>query len=129
MSLKGRIATHINSLNFEELVKQSTSTSTLTSLMSGYYGPRGDAIVVKELLALLGNKVQQLRPDIPVRTFVQTVLVTELSVRLVIEDMGINDDQTARSVLMSSAEAGGECHGDQTARSVLSPAEDDDEIL
>ena len=60
MSLKGQIATPINSLKFEELVKQSTSTSTSTSLISRYYGPRGAAIMVKELLALLGNKVEQL---------------------------------------------------------------------
>ena len=59
----------------------------------------------------------------------QTVLVTELSVRLFMEDMGINDDQTGRPVLISSAEAGGECHGNQTTRSVLSSAEAGEDIL
>ena len=45
------------------------------------------------------------------------------------EDMGINDDQTVRSVLMSSAEASGECHGNQTAKSVLLSAEASKDIL
>ncbi|KAI5786672.1 RTC4-like domain-containing protein, partial [Pyronema domesticum] len=78
----------------------------------GYYGPRGGDILLEIIMRRLGSEVgkaaegDKLIARGGVSAFVQQVLVPEAGIRLIMEDMGIRDQEKAKEVLEESREIG-----------------------
>jgi hypothetical protein len=78
----------------------------------GYYGPKGARIMGHTITTHMSEALkQELKRDKVVRAagvggYVNAVLVPELAVRLVMEDMGLADEQRARDVLSESSNVG-----------------------
>ncbi|KAI5810643.1 RTC4-like domain-containing protein [Pyronema omphalodes] len=78
----------------------------------GYYGPRGGDILLEIIMKRLGTEVgkaaegDKLIARGGVSAFVQQVLVPETGIRLIMEDMGIRDQDKAKQVLEESREIG-----------------------
>jgi hypothetical protein len=78
----------------------------------GYYGPKGARIMGHTITTRMSDALkQELKRDKMTRAagvggYVNAVLVPELAVRLVMEDMNLQDEQQARDVLSESSNVG-----------------------
>ncbi|KAF2093143.1 hypothetical protein NA57DRAFT_81484 [Rhizodiscina lignyota] len=93
-----------------------TDDTALDALVPGYYGGRGAKIMAECLTSSFGSKLRERagREDkyiaaAGVSGFVQAVLVPEVGARLVMEDLGVNEDR-AVEVLKEAAELGDLLH-------------------
>ncbi|RAL09863.1 RTC4 family protein [Aspergillus homomorphus CBS 101889] len=83
----------------------------LVNISCGYYGTRGSTKMLEHITARYARKLRRLAPqDHIIHTagvvgYAQAVLVPELAVRLVKEDMQV-DDERARQILRDSMELG-----------------------
>ncbi|RPB10135.1 hypothetical protein P167DRAFT_276433 [Morchella conica CCBAS932] len=81
----------------------------------GYYGPRGSSILLHEITRRLGSfigdaaKKDRLIGQGGVSAFIQTVLVPELGVRLIMEDLNVGEPE-ARKILDVSQDLGEKLH-------------------
>ncbi|KAI5847137.1 RTC4-like domain-containing protein [Morchella snyderi] len=81
----------------------------------GYYGPRGSSILLHEITTRLGSfigdaaKKDRLIGQGGVSAFIQTVLVPELGVRLIMEDLNVGEPE-ARRILDASQDLGEKLH-------------------
>lgn len=79
---------------------------------SGYYGPRGQRIVATALPVKLKRELKSARVDggtlraVGISAFAVAVLVPETLLRLVMEDLGTDDEVKARKVLDESNDVG-----------------------
>ncbi|PTU20570.1 hypothetical protein P175DRAFT_0478522 [Aspergillus ochraceoroseus IBT 24754] len=87
------------------------SGDVLETISCGYYGTRGSGKMLQAITARFARKLRHLAADdhivkkAGVVVYSQAVLVPELAVRLVKEDMGV-DDESARQILRESIEIG-----------------------
>jgi uncharacterized Zn finger protein (UPF0148 family) len=84
---------------------------------TGYYGPKGASIMVKHIQSALSKELSDMCKDKLVQAagiggFVVAVLVPELSLKLVMEDMGIKQETKGRKFLEESSELGRLLHPD-----------------
>ncbi|EEP76972.1 predicted protein [Uncinocarpus reesii 1704] len=88
-----------------------TANSQFEMMSSGYYGPRGSRMMMDSIIMKFATKIRHLAPSDPlmqatgVSGFVQAVLVPELTVMLVRDDMGV-DDENARQIMRDSSMIG-----------------------
>lgn len=94
-----------------EAGEDRTAMTTKTNLTPGYYGTRGLRIISENLFAkftpllkkrMIQDRIMSSRGFAP---YVQSVLVPEVAVRLIMEDMKV-DGEEAREILTNSAEIG-----------------------
>ncbi|KAI9680033.1 MAG: hypothetical protein M1817_005049 [Caeruleum heppii] len=96
----------------ERTLRQSMANAGLEGLTPGYYGTRGARIMMDSIMSAFSAQIRRLAAtDKTISTggvtgFVQTVLVPELAVMLVREDMHLNDDERARTMLRESVDVG-----------------------
>ncbi|KAI0182176.1 RTC4-like domain-containing protein [Xylaria flabelliformis] len=122
--LEGTRASHYRKI-LKERVGSGKNRTLLTNhdnLTPGYYGPRGLQIMTEYIMGTLSDVIRRRAVEdklISARTYtgyVQTVLVPELAVRLIMEDMSITEER-ARDVLKESIEIGELLH--EEARDVV----------
>ncbi|KAF2965162.1 hypothetical protein GQX73_g8431 [Xylaria multiplex] len=122
--LEGSQASHYREV-LKERVDSGKNRTLLTShdnLTPGYYGPRGLQIMTQFIMRTLSDVIRRRAVEdklISARSYtgyVQTVLIPELAVRLIMEDMSINEE-SAREVLKESVEIGELLH--EEARDVV----------
>ncbi|TPR01514.1 DAD family protein [Aspergillus niger] len=83
----------------------------LEKISCGYYGTRGAGKMLQAITARYGRKLRRLAADDQIVKmagpvgYAQAVLVPELAVRLVKEDMGVNEE-TARQILRETIDLG-----------------------
>ena len=98
----------------------------------GYYGPKGAKIMGRVITEHMSDALKQaLKRDKVARAagaggYVNAVLVPELAVRLVMEDMVLEDQQQARDVLSESSNLGILLNADDDEN--LTREEEDDEV-
>ncbi|KAI1111355.1 RTC4-like domain-containing protein [Nemania sp. NC0429] len=111
--LEGKQASHYRNV-LKERVDSGKNRTLLTSqdnLTPGYYGPRGLQVMTEFIMGALSDVIRRRAVEdklISARSYtgyVQTVLVPELAVRLIMEDMSVTEER-AREVLMESVEIG-----------------------
>ncbi|KAI0203933.1 RTC4-like domain-containing protein [Astrocystis sublimbata] len=111
--LEGTQASHYREL-LRERVESGKNRTLLTNndnLTPGYYGPRGLQVMTGYILGKFSDVIRRRAVEdkvISARTYtgyIQTVLVPELAVRLIMEDMSVNEGE-ARDVLEDSIEIG-----------------------
>ncbi|KAI1333239.1 hypothetical protein F5Y16DRAFT_355208 [Xylariaceae sp. FL0255] len=99
---------------FKKKVDSGKNRTLLTSqdnLTPGYYGPRGLRVMTEFIMRVLSSTIRMRAVEdrlISARSYtgyVQSVLVPELTVRLIMEDMSIAEEK-ARQVLQESVEIG-----------------------
>lgn len=84
----------------------------------GYYGPRGGDILLQTLTTRLGSYVGTAADSDPliarggVSAFIQHVLVPEVAIRLIADDMKVNEE-TAHKILEDSREIGEKLNSDE----------------
>ncbi|KAI1739285.1 RTC4-like domain-containing protein [Xylaria scruposa] len=122
--LEGTQASHYRKI-LKERVDSGKNRTLLTNhdnLTPGYYGPRGLQVMTEYIMGTLSDVIRRRAVEdklISARTYtgyVQTVLVPELAVRLIMEDMSITEER-ARDVLEESIEIGELLH--EEARDVV----------
>ncbi|KAL2270931.1 hypothetical protein VTJ83DRAFT_302 [Remersonia thermophila] len=146
--LDGRIARHYPVLRkiladeepshyrrrFEESVCQGRNRTLLTSdanLTPGYYGLRGLRAMTENLITEFAPLLRERAPRdrlVSARgytTYLQSVLVPELAVRLIMEDMSV-DAKEARTILAESSKVG-ELLNDEIADVVLEDSSSEEE--
>ncbi|KAL1843729.1 hypothetical protein VTJ49DRAFT_110 [Mycothermus thermophilus] len=146
--LDGRIARHYPFLRkiladeepshyrrrFEESVRKGRNRTLLTSnanLTPGYYGLRGLRAMTENLITEFAPLLRERAPRdrlVSARgytTYLQSVLVPELAVRLIMEDMNV-DEREARTILTESSKVG-ELLNDEIADVVVEDSSDGDE--
>ncbi|KAJ2978695.1 hypothetical protein NUW58_g7416 [Xylaria curta] len=102
--------------------KNRTLLKSHDNLTPGYYGPRGLQAMTEFIMGTLSDVIRRRAVEdklISARTYtgyVQTVLVPELTVRLIMEDMSVTEER-ARDVLEESVEIGELLH--EEARDVV----------
>ena len=130
--LAGRRASYYDD-RFAAVVRTGRNRSLFQSsanLTPGYYGIRGLRAMTEQLICALApllreiSKVDKVVASRGHTMYLQSVLVPELGVRLVMEDMGVTE-QEAREILEESTEVG-ELLNDEIPDVVL-PDSDDDE--
>ncbi|KAI9839339.1 MAG: hypothetical protein M1837_002224 [Sclerophora amabilis] len=112
-------------------LQQSLLTQGFTTLTPGYYGSRGAQVMMESIMSEFSSQMRKLAASDRlissggVSGFVQAVLVPELAVSLVKEDMVVEDDEKARTILKDSIEMGDllneEDDGDGTGAAVAKP--------
>jgi hypothetical protein len=119
---------------FAEMVRTGRNKSLLTSdvnLTPGYYGFRGLRAMTENLVTEFGPLLlKRSREDRLVSArgstmYLQSVVVPELAVQLIMEDMGVGEEE-ARRILTESTEVG-ELLNDEIPDVVLSSDDEDDE--
>ncbi|KAI0547456.1 RTC4-like domain-containing protein [Xylaria curta] len=122
--LEGTRASHYRKI-LKERVDSGKNRTLLTNhdnLTPGYYGPRGLQVMTEYIMGTLSDVIRRRAVEdklISARTYtgyVQTVLVPELAVRLIMEDMSVTEER-ARDVLEESIEIGELLH--EEARDVV----------
>ncbi|KAI8954826.1 RTC4-like domain-containing protein [Xylaria longipes] len=122
--LEGTQASHYRKV-LKEKVDSGKNRTLLTNndnLTPGYYGPRGLQVMTEYIMGTLSDVIRRRAVKdklISARTYtgyVQTVLVPELAVRLIMEDMSVTEER-ARDVLEESIEIGELLH--EEARDVV----------
>ncbi|KAI1359928.1 RTC4-like domain-containing protein [Xylaria arbuscula] len=111
--LEGTQASHYRDILKERVDsgKNRTLLKSHDNLTPGYYGPKGLQVMTQFIMRTLSDVVRRRAVEdklISARSYtgyVQTVLVPELTVRLIMEDMSIGEDK-ARDVLEESVEIG-----------------------
>ncbi|KAI1176827.1 RTC4-like domain-containing protein [Nemania sp. FL0916] len=130
--LEGTQKSHYREV-LKEKVDSGKNRTLLTShdnLTPGYYGPRGLQVMTEFIMSSLSDVIRRRAVEdklISARSYtgyVQTVLVPELTVRLIIEDMAVTETR-AREVLEESVEIGELLH--EETRDVVSILERQDE--
>ncbi|KAJ8123358.1 hypothetical protein O1611_g9610 [Lasiodiplodia mahajangana] len=112
--------------------KNRTLLKSQDNLTPGYYGPRGLQVMTGLIMSTLSYVIRRRAVEdklISARTYtgyVQTVLVPELTVRLIMEDMSVTEER-AREVLEESVEIGELLH--EEARDVVRIDEREDDSL
>ncbi|KAI0416070.1 RTC4-like domain-containing protein [Xylaria grammica] len=102
--------------------KNRTLLTNYNNLTPGYYGPRGLQVMTQFIMRTLSDVIRRRAVEdklISARSYtgyVQTVLVPELTVRLIMEDMSVTEEK-ARDVLEESVEIGELLH--EEARDVV----------
>ncbi|KAK7755314.1 hypothetical protein SLS62_002821 [Diatrype stigma] len=130
--LEGSHQSHYVSLLKEKVEsgKNRTLLKTDDSVTPGYYGPKGLRVMTDFIMRRLSSVIRKRAVEdrlISARSYtgyVQAVLVPELAVRLVVEDMGV-DDKEARDILRDSIEVGELLH-EETGDVVAHVSEDED---
>ena len=90
----------------------------------GYYGLRGKSRMLEHIMHAFGVKIKVLAVTDGVMAsmgpsgYVQAVLVPELAVRLIMEDMDVNEEK-AREILKESAEVGGLVNMEEEERVIV----------
>ncbi|KAI0535820.1 RTC4-like domain-containing protein [Xylaria digitata] len=111
--LEGSQSSHYRDV-LKERVDSGKNRTLLTSydnLTPGYYGPRGLQVMTQFIMRTLSDVIRRRAVEdklISARSYtgyVQTVLVPELAVRLIMEDISITEE-SAREVLKESVEIG-----------------------
>ncbi|GAP83352.1 putative restriction of telomere capping protein 4 [Rosellinia necatrix] len=111
--LEGSETSHYRKV-LKEKVDSGKNRTLLTNndnLTPGYYGPRGLQVMTEFIMGTLSDVIRRRAVEdklISVRSYtgyVQTVLVPELTVRLIMEDMSVTEER-ARQVLEESIEIG-----------------------
>ncbi|KAI9758791.1 MAG: hypothetical protein M4579_002805 [Chaenotheca gracillima] len=93
-------------------LQQSMLTKGFASLTPGYYGPRGAQTMMDAIMSRFSSDIRQLAASDKVIAsggvtgYIQAVLCPELAVCLVKEDMAVEDDETARTILSDSVDLG-----------------------
>lgn len=132
--LEGKQASHYRNI-LKERVESGKNRTLLTNhdnLTPGYYGPRGLQVMTEFIMGKLSDVIRRRAVEdklISVRSYtgyVQTVLVPELTVRLIMEDMSVTEER-AREVLQESVEVGELLH--EEARDVIGVDEGEDSFL
>ncbi|KAK8048575.1 hypothetical protein PG994_010305 [Apiospora phragmitis] len=130
--LEGERASHFASLlgNKVETGKDRTLLKTDESLTPGYYGPRGLRLMTEFIMHHFSDTVRKRAVEDPLvsaRTYtgyVQSVLVSELAVRLIMEDMDV-DEEDARRIMQESSALGDVLH-EETRDVVVRDSDDED---
>ncbi|KAL2848074.1 RTC4-like domain-containing protein [Aspergillus pseudoustus] len=87
------------------------SDDSLETISCGYYGTRGSAIMLEAISARFSRKLARLSKDDQIINkagpvgYSQSVLVPEVAVRLIKEDMNV-DEETARQIMRESIDIG-----------------------
>ncbi|KAI0450595.1 RTC4-like domain-containing protein [Xylaria acuta] len=132
--LEGTQASHYRKV-LKERVDSGKNRTLLTNhdnLTPGYYGPRGLQVMTEYIMGTLSDVIRRRAVEdklISVRTYtgyVQTVLVPELTVRLIMEDMLVTEER-ARDVLEESIEIGELLH--EEARDIVKIDEKEEDTL
>ncbi|TGJ84305.1 hypothetical protein E0Z10_g4465 [Xylaria hypoxylon] len=122
--LEGTQASHYRKV-LKERVDSGKNRTLLTNhdnLTPGYYGPRGLQIMTQFIMRTLSDVIRRRAVEdklISARSYtgyVQTVLVPELAVRLIMEDISVTEEK-ARDVLKESVEIGELLH--EEARDIV----------
>ncbi|KAI0966785.1 RTC4-like domain-containing protein [Xylaria arbuscula] len=117
-----------------EKVESGKNRTLLTShdnLTPGYYGPRGLQVMTQFIMSTLSDVIRRRAVEdklISARTYtgyVQTVLVPELTIHLIMEDMSVTEER-AREVLEESVEIGELLH--EEARDVVKVNEMEEDL-
>ncbi|ETN37090.1 uncharacterized protein HMPREF1541_08080 [Cyphellophora europaea CBS 101466] len=92
----------------EYLAKQRNSTELVPT---GYYGAKGAQIIAEVITRELSRYISSRATNeaimaVGVGPFVSTVLVPELTTKLIMEDMNVHDEAKARAIMQESAHAG-----------------------
>ncbi|KAI0447312.1 RTC4-like domain-containing protein [Xylaria telfairii] len=133
--LEGTQASHYRKV-LKERVDSGKNRTLLTNhnnLTPGYYGPRGLQVMTEYIMSTLSDVIRRRAVEdklISARTYtgyVQTVLVPELTVRLIMEDMSVTEER-ARDVLEESIEIGELLH-EETRDVVKIDRREDDTLL
>ncbi|KAI0107626.1 RTC4-like domain-containing protein [Nemania sp. FL0031] len=133
--LEGSQASHYRQI-FKEKVDSGKNRTLLKSqdnLTPGYYGPRGLQVMTGFIMNALSYVIRKRAIEdklISARSYtgyVQTVLVPELTVRLIMEDMSVSEER-AREVLGESIEIGELLH-EETRDIVRIYEKEDDSFL
>ncbi|KAK8090075.1 hypothetical protein PG997_005036 [Apiospora hydei] len=130
--LEGKRSSHFASLlsNKVETGKDRTLLKTDESLTPGYYGPRGLRLMTDFILHSFSDTVRKRAIEdhlVAARTYtgyVQSVLVPELAVRLIMEDMDV-DEEDARKIMQESSGLGDVLH-EETKDVVVRGSDDED---
>ncbi|KAI1311395.1 RTC4-like domain-containing protein [Xylaria venustula] len=131
--LEGTQTSHYRKI-LREKVESGKNRTLLTShdnLTPGYYGPRGLQAMTQFIMSTLSDVIRRRAVEdklISARTYtgyVQTVLVPELTVRLIMEDMPVSEER-AREVLEESVEIGELLH--EEARDVVNVNEMEEDL-
>lgn len=132
--LEGKQASHYRKV-LKERVDTGKNRTLLTSqdnLAPGYYGPRGLQVMTEFIMSALSDVIRRRAVEdklISARSYtgyVQTVLVPELAVRLIMEDMSVSEER-AREVLDESVEIGELLH--EEARDVVRIEDNEEDTL
>lgn len=132
--LEGRQASHYRKV-LKERVDSGKNRTLLTNqdnLAPGYYGPRGLQVMTEFIMSALSDVIRRRAVEdklISARSYtgyVQTVLVPELAVRLIMEDMSVTEGR-ARAVLDESVEIGELLH--EEARDVVRIEDNEEDTL
>ncbi|KAK6954284.1 hypothetical protein Daesc_004251 [Daldinia eschscholtzii] len=114
-----------------EAGKNRTLLKTNDSLTPGYYGPRGLRAMTEYIMRTLSSVVRKRAVEdrlVSARGYtgyVQAVLVPELAVRLIMEDMGVTEED-ARGIMLESIEVGELLYED--SGDVIAGISDEEEI-
>lgn len=111
--LEGKKPSHFASLLGDKVEsgKDRTLLKTDESLTPGYYGPRGLRTMTDLIMGTFSDTVRRRAVEDPLVSargytgYVQAVLVPELTVRLIMEDMNV-DEAAARRIMRESRELG-----------------------
>lgn len=111
--LEGKESSHFASLLGDKVEsgKDRTLLKTDESLTPGYYGPRGLRTMTDLIMGTFSDTVRKRAVEDPLvsargyTSYVQAVLVPELTVRLIMEDMSV-DEPAARRIMGESRELG-----------------------
>ncbi|KAL3478780.1 RTC4-like domain-containing protein [Aspergillus californicus] len=89
-------------------LKLSLSGDAVETISCGYYGTRGSGKMLQSIMAKFASKLRHLAIEdrivkwASVVGYSQAVLVPELAIRLIKEDLSIDDDDSARSIMRES---------------------------
>lgn len=130
--LEGKRTSHFASLlsNKVEAGKDRTLLKTDESLTPGYYGPRGLRLMTELIMHSFSDTVRKRAVEdhlVSARTYtgyVQSVLVPELAVRLIMDDMDV-DEEGARQIMQESGDLGDVLH-EETRDVVVRDSDDED---
>ena len=115
LALSGKAATIPLTSTRADLPPSLRSSLTATTLddaavAPGYYGPRGRRLIAETVMALLHTEINREGDKVVLTSgpaaFVQAVLVPEVAVRLIMEDLGC-DEEKAEGVRGGTVEMGG----------------------
>lgn len=105
-------ASHFRSIHEQNIqAGKARSMKKEENMNPGYYGPRGFNLMCDYLVSEFGDLLKQQAVDDRViagrgsAAFIQTVLVAELAVRLVMEDMNVSEED-ARAIMEESKALG-----------------------
>ncbi|KAI1131746.1 RTC4-like domain-containing protein [Nemania abortiva] len=132
--LEGTQVSHYRAILKEKVDsgKNRTLLKSQDNLTPGYYGPRGLQAMTGFIMNSLSDVIRRRAVEdklISARSYtgyVQSVLVPELTVRLIMEDMSVTEER-ARDVLEESVEIGELLH--EEARDVVRIEEKEDDTL